>query len=179
MNSPSPAGFHALRQTVAGFLAGRKLSQGQGAPMKLNHSRPIFRAMSEQSPVGEPAEISLKTAALRGLMGRCPHCGQGKLMRGYLKQVEACAVCGEQFGHIRADDAAPWLTIIVVGHIFLPFAFMVNVDWMPTWAVMLMWSAFFAAIALAILPRAKALFIGVLWQTRAPGYKPVEIVKSV
>ena len=147
--------------------------------MKLNHPRPIFSAMSEQPPVVEPAEISLKTAALRGLMGRCPQCGQGKLMRGYLKQVEACAVCGEQFGHIRADDAAPWLTIIVVGHVFLPFAFMVNVDWMPTWAVMLMWSALFAAIALVILPRAKALFIGVLWQTRAPGYKPVEIVKSV
>jgi len=178
MNGPSPAGFHALRHTVAGFLAGRKLSQGQGAPMKLNHPHPIFRAMSEQPPAVEQTEISLKTAALRGLMGRCPHCGQGKLMRGYLKQVETCAVCGEQFGHIRADDAAPWLTIIVVGHIFLPFAFMVDVDWMPTWAVMLLWSAFFAAIALVILPRAKALFIGVLWQTRAPGYKPVEIVKS-
>ena len=135
--------------------------------------------MSEQPPVVEQTEISLKTAALRGLMGRCPHCGQGKLMRGYLKQVEACAVCGEQFGHIRADDAAPWLTIIVVGHIFLPFAFMVDVDWMPTWAVMLMWSAFFAAIALVILPRAKALFIAILWQTRAPGYKPIEIVRSV
>ncbi|HTC82878.1 MAG TPA: DUF983 domain-containing protein, partial [Rhizomicrobium sp.] len=103
---------------------------------------------------------------------------QGKLMRNYLKQVEACAACGERLGHIRADDAAPWATIILVGHIFLPFAFLVNVDWMPTWAAMLMWSACFATIALAILPRAKALFIGILWQTRAPGYKPVEIVKS-
>jgi len=42
----------------------------------------------------------------------------------------------------------------------------------------LLWSTCFAAIALAILPRAKSLFIGVLWQTRAPGYKPVEIVRS-
>lgn len=131
--------------------------------------------MSEQT--GEP-EVSLKTAMLRGLMGRCPHCGKGKLMRGYLKQVESCAICGEQLGHIRADDAAPWLTIIVVGHVFLPLAFLVNVDWMPTWGAMLLWSACFAAIALAILPRAKSLFIGVLWQTRAPGYKPVEIVRS-
>lgn len=128
--------------------------------------------------MSERTEVDLKTAAKRGLMGRCPHCGLGKLMRGYLKQVESCAVCGEQLGHIRADDAAPWLTIILVGHVFLPFAFLVNLDWMPTRAVMLMWSACFAAIALAILPRAKALFIGVLWQTRAPGYKPVEIVTS-
>jgi uncharacterized protein (DUF983 family) len=131
--------------------------------------------MSEQT--GEP-DVSLKAAMLRGLMGRCPHCGKGKLMRGYLKQVENCAVCGERLGHIRADDAAPWLTIIVVGHVFLPLAFLVNVDWMPTWAAVLLWSVCFAAIALAILPRAKSLFIGVLWQTRAPGYKPVEIVRS-
>jgi uncharacterized protein (DUF983 family) len=130
--------------------------------------------MSDQT--GEHSEISLKTAALRGLLGRCPCCGEGKLMRSYLKQVEACAACGERLGHIRADDAAPWLTIILVGHVFLPFAFMVNVDWMPIWAAMAMWSVCFAAIALAILPRAKALFIGVLWHTRAPGYKPVEIV---
>ena len=133
---------------------------------------PIFPRMSD------PTGISLKTAARRALMGRCPHCGQGKLMRGYLKQVEACAVCGERLGHIRADDAAPWLTIILVGHIFLPLAFLVNVDWMPTWAAMLMWAGCFALIALAILPFAKRLFIGVLWQTRAPGYKQVEIVKA-
>jgi uncharacterized protein (DUF983 family) len=124
----------------------------------------------------EHTEVSLKTAVRRALLGRCPCCGQGKLMRSYLKQVENCAVCGEAFGDIRADDAAPWLTIILVGHIFLPFAFLVNVDRMPTWAAMLMWAACFASIALMILPRAKALFIAILWQTRAPGYQPVELV---
>ncbi len=128
--------------------------------------------------MSEHTDVELKTAALRSLMGRCPCCGQGKLMRGYLKQVESCAVCGEQLGHIRADDAAPWLTIILVGHVFLPFAFMVNVDFLSTWTVMLLWSACFCGIALAILPFAKRLFIGILWQTRAPGYKQVEIVKA-
>jgi hypothetical protein len=43
---------------------------------------------------------------------------------------------------------------------------------------MLMWSACFCAIALAVLPFSKRLFIGILWQTRAPGYKQVEIVKA-
>jgi uncharacterized protein (DUF983 family) len=126
--------------------------------------------------VSERTEISLKIAARRALIGRCPCCGQGKLMRSYLKQVENCAECGESFGHIRADDAAPWLTIILVGHIFLPFAFLVNLDWMPTWAAMLTLAACFAGIALMILPRAKALFIAILWQTHAPGYKSVELV---
>ena len=121
-------------------------------------------------------EITLKTAARRALLGRCPACGNGKLMRSYLKQVENCATCGESLGQIRADDAAPWLTIILVGHVFLPFAFLVNLDWMPTWAAMLTLASVFVGISLMILPRAKALFIGVLWQTRAPGYKPVELV---
>ncbi|HKY19090.1 MAG TPA: DUF983 domain-containing protein, partial [Rhizomicrobium sp.] len=111
-------------------------------------------------------EISFKTAAIRGLLGRCPCCGQGKLLCSYLKPVEHCAVCGEHFGQIRADDAAPWATIILVGHVFLPFAFMVDLDWMPVWAVMLIWAACFAVLSLAILPRAKALFIAILWQTR-------------
>lgn len=124
----------------------------------------------------EHSEISLKTAALRALRGRCPCCGEGKLMRSYLKQVEQCSVCGEQFGQIRADDAAPWLTIIVVGHIFLPLAFMLDWNWMPTWAAMLSMSTLFAVLSLAILPRAKMLFLAILWQTRAPGYKPVELV---
>ena len=126
--------------------------------------------------MSEPSEISLKTAAGRALLGRCPCCGEGKLMKSYLKQVKNCSVCGESFGQIRADDAAPWLTIILVGHVFLPFAFMVNLDWMPTWAAMLSLATLFVGIALAILPRAKALFVAVLWQTRAPGYKPVELV---
>lgn len=126
-------------------------------------------------PMSAHTAVELKTAALRGLMGRCPCCGEGKLMKSYLKQVENCSVCGESFGEIRADDAAPWATIILVGHVFLPFAFMVDVDWMPVWTAALMWSALFVALSLAILPRAKSLFVGILWQTRAPGYKPVEL----
>jgi len=46
---------------------------------------------------------------------------------------------------------------------------------MPTWAVMVGMAAAFCALSLAILPRSKALFLAILWQTRAPGYKQVEI----
>jgi len=123
--------------------------------------------------------INLKTAARRALLGCSPCCGKGKLMRSYLKQVENCAACGESFGQICADDAAPWLTIILVGHVFLPFAFMINLDWMPAWTALLSLSVLFAGISLVILPRAKMLFIAILWQTRAPGYQPVELVETV
>ena len=120
--------------------------------------------------IGKP-KVIMRVAALRSLLNRCPCCGQGKLFARYLKQVEHCSACGESFGQIHADDAAPWLTIIIVGHIFLPLAFLANIAaFMPEWAVMFVWASFFVLLSLLVLPRAKGLFIAILWVTRAPGY---------
>jgi uncharacterized protein (DUF983 family) len=63
---------------------------------------------------------STPTALFRGALGRCPRCGKGRLLHRYLKMVDRCAACGEPYGHYRTDDAAPWLTILVVGHITVP-----------------------------------------------------------
>jgi uncharacterized protein (DUF983 family) len=116
--------------------------------------------------------VDFKTSARYALMGRCPCCGQGKLYRAYLKQVDQCSACGEKFGAIRADDAAPWLTILIVGHIFLPFALIyAAASTLPAWATAIVCSVLFAVLSLAILPRAKALFIAILWRTGAPGSK--------
>jgi uncharacterized protein (DUF983 family) len=119
-------------------------------------------------------EIDFKTSARYALLGRCPCCGQGKLFRAYLKPVEACSACGEKFGAIRADDAAPWLTIIIVGHIFVPLMLaIVAMTTMPAWASAVLWSCIFILLSLAILPRAKGLFIAILWRTGAPGSKAI------
>lgn len=115
-------------------------------------------------------EIPLGLAARRGLLGLCPSCGKTKLFASYLKQVQACAHCGAEFGRIRADDAAPWGTIIVVGHIFMPLMFFVSLDaFMPFWAGVAAWAVLFAGLSMVLLPRSKGLFIALLWSTRAPG----------
>jgi uncharacterized protein (DUF983 family) len=115
-------------------------------------------------------ENPLKLAMLRGSLGRCPACGETPLFRSYLKQVAACSHCKAEFARIRSDDAAPWLTAIVIGHIFLPLIFLIDLEsYMPYWAELGVWFVFFCVLALALLPRAKGFFIGMLWQTRAPG----------
>jgi uncharacterized protein (DUF983 family) len=68
----------------------------------------------------DPKTPSTLTAISRGAIGRCPRCGKGSLLYRYLKIVDCCSVCGEPYGHFRTDDAAPWLTILVVGHITIP-----------------------------------------------------------
>jgi uncharacterized protein (DUF983 family) len=115
-------------------------------------------------------DASLALAMRRGFLGRCPNCGRTPLFQGYLKQVECCPACGADFSSIRADDAAPWLTLIVVGHLFLPLIFFVNLEAvLPFWVGVTSWAAFFCGVALVFLPRAQGLFIGILWVTQASG----------
>ena len=117
-----------------------------------------------------PKETTLRKAAERGALGRCPCCGKGQLFARFLKQVENCAICGEAFGALRADDAAPWLTIIVLGHVFLPLAFLLDLEvMMPRWLALTSWSVVFTLLAVVMLPRAKGIMLGVLWQTKATG----------
>jgi uncharacterized protein (DUF983 family) len=63
---------------------------------------------------------SLGTALARGLNGRCPSCGQGRLFSGFLRVVSECEHCHAPLGLARADDAPPYFTILIVGHIVIP-----------------------------------------------------------
>jgi len=68
----------------------------------------------------------LATAIGRGLRGRCPACGKGRIFTGFLKVAVACDVCKAPVGLARADDAPPYFTILVVGHIVIPLLFVVD-----------------------------------------------------
>ena len=67
-----------------------------------------------------PPELTLRTAVGRGLRGRCPVCGQGRLFAGFLRVVPACSFCAAKLGLARSDDLPPYITILVVGHIVVP-----------------------------------------------------------
>ena len=104
---------------------------------------------------------------IRGVVGRCPNCGEGKLFASYLKPVNNCAYCDAALGDIRADDGPTWLTIILVGHILAPFLLsIVPNSTIPDWQAMILWPTLALVLALMILPRAKGVFIGALWRLR-------------
>ena len=107
----------------------------------------------------------------RAFKKRCPRCGEGKLFAGYLKQVEACTVCGENFGHIRADDGPAWLTIMLVGHILAPFMFIIPKTGWPEWLTMTVWIAAAIVLIYLLLPRCKGIFLGILWRNEARAVK--------
>ena len=114
--------------------------------------------------------VPRQTAILRGIRGRCPNCGQGRLLHHSLKVVDHCPVCGEAYGHLRADDAAPWMTILITGHIVVPIALMVESRFdPPLWLQMSIWPAAIVAVALALLQRCKGVVLALLWSMKAEG----------
>lgn len=105
-------------------------------------------------------------------MLKCPNCGQARLIQGYLKPIEQCPSCGERYGHIRSDDAAPWLTILIVGHILVPLMVAVEAaDRWPQAFSIIFWPLMGIVLGGLVLPRAKALFIALIWHEAAPNPK--------
>src|SRR5690606_187072 len=72
---------------------------------------------------------SLALALRRGALCRCPACGRGRLFPRYLKVVPACPRCGEDLSHHRADDAPPYFTILIVGHVIVSLVLGVEMEY--------------------------------------------------
>ncbi|HET7412499.1 MAG TPA: DUF983 domain-containing protein, partial [Pararhizobium sp.] len=58
----------------------------------------------EAQDQARPEPRSILDAMKHGFRNRCPHCGEGRLFCAFLKPVDACAACGEEMYHHRADD---------------------------------------------------------------------------
>lgn len=122
--------------------------------------------------MSETPSPDFSTMALRAGLGKCPKCGEGKLFRAYLKQVDACAVCGEPYGHIRADDGPAWLTILIVGHIAVPItvALAMHTD-IPDLGLLAICIVLISVLTLILLPRAKGVMLAVIWKSGCVGSK--------
>ena len=90
------------------------------------------------------------------------------LFRAYLKQVDTCPECHEAWSEIRSDDAAPWLTILIVGHVMAPIMISMSKSGRFTPLEMsLILVPVLIGLSLLILPRAKAAFMAAIWALRA------------
>ncbi|MBW6399840.1 DUF983 domain-containing protein [Roseomonas sp. HJA6] len=120
-----------------------------------------------EPPRPEPVIASppLREAFLRGAKGLCPACGQGKLFQGYLRLVDECSHCHTELGRIRADDAPPYFTILIVGHVLVPFVFMAERAWHPPmWVHMAIWPALFGGLSALLLRPIKGMTVA--WMMR-------------
>lgn len=122
-------------------------------------------------PVRETIERPLPPALLRGWHRRCPNCGGGPMMDGYLKVRPSCASCGEEFHHHRADDMPAWATILIVGHVLVFGLLTVETRFQPPmWVHWSIWPAMTLGLTMWLLPRIKGMVVAFQWAKRMHGF---------
>jgi len=112
--------------------------------------------------------------ALRnGTACKCPKCGKGNLFRAYLKVNDVCPNCGEELFHHRADDAPPYIAIVIVGHIII-FAMlhMEMVYRVPPITYLYTMVPLGIVLPLLMLPSIKGFIVGLQWANRMHGFDP-------
>ena len=121
------------------------------------------------SPSPPPkAARSLLRAVRRGFVGRCPACGRGALLHGYIAPRAQCSACGEALSRYQAADFAPYLVTFFIGLVFTPLT--VTVALSPANSNTLLAALMSAAVlsALLLLPRVKGAAIAMLWALDVP-----------
>jgi uncharacterized protein (DUF983 family) len=108
---------------------------------------------------------SFWTAVRRGMRNRCPVCGGGRVFDGYLTVVPACPDCGAPLGRLRADDAPPYFTIFIAGHLLVPPVLWIEKAYQPAmWIHMALWLPLFTIACILLLRPVKGATVG--WMTR-------------
>ncbi len=147
------------------MLFGKILRYNQNMDENLENQKP-------KRPMGE--------ALKRGILCRCPNCGQGKLLKGYLKVNNNCASCGEDFTPQRADDGPAWATMLIAGHLIPPVILGIydNYTNPNPFIVAIILILLFTALTLILLPRTKGAFIAVQWANYMYEFDPERKAKN-
>jgi uncharacterized protein (DUF983 family) len=107
---------------------------------------------------------ALLQALSRGLRGRCPHCGTGRIFYRYLKVSPACEVCHHDLDRYPSDDGPAYFTILLVGHLVVAPLLLFPFIWRsPIWLILPATLIPLTVLTLTMLPRTKGAVIGALY----------------
>lgn len=121
--------------------------------------------------IDDLADRPLRTALARGWRRRCPACGAGPMLKGYLTVRDECPVCSQPLHHHRADDGPAYLTILIVGHLMAPLILIVFTTFRPEPLVLATgFTIGCVALSLYLLPRLKGMMVALQWAKRMHGF---------
>ena len=109
---------------------------------------------------------------MRGLRGRCPACGEGRMFRKFLKVADECPKCGEELHHHRADDFPAYLDIVIVGHVLIPIVLAVETEFAPPILLsMTVWPLIALIATLGLLQPIKGAVVAMQWFLGMHGFE--------
>ena len=105
---------------------------------------------------------------VRGLLGRCPRCGQGSMFRGFLNLRERCESCALDFGFADAGDGPAVFVIMIGGAVVVFVALLTEVVFQPPfWLHAALWLPLILIVTLLPLRMVKGLLIALQYHHRA------------
>jgi uncharacterized protein (DUF983 family) len=105
---------------------------------------------------------------MRGLRGRCPRCGEGKLFRGFLGLRQVCDRCMLDYGFADAGDGPAVFVVLIGGFIVVFAAMIVEVVYAPPyWVHALLWIPLILLVTLAPLRPLKGVLIALQFHHKA------------
>lgn len=119
---------------------------------------------TQHTPIPESKPRSWSLGLRRGMACRCPNCGTTSAFSGFLSIKSTCERCGHPLGEYRADDAPPYFTILIVGHVIV--GAMVALDEAIQLSVpvqMALWVPLTALLTFALIRPVKGAVLGVMW----------------
>ena len=116
--------------------------------------------------MNEVSQTSLPIA--RGLRGRCPRCGEGRLFQGFLGLRATCEHCGLDYNFADAGDGPAVFVIMIGGGIVVFAALLTEVVYQPPyWVHAALWLPLILIVTLAPLRLIKGLLIALQYHHRA------------
>ena len=104
----------------------------------------------------------------RGLRGRCPACGEGRLFQGFLSLRPACERCGLDYSFADAGDGPAVFVILLGGAIVVFAALLTEVAYQPPyWVHAALWLPLILLVTLAPLRLIKGLLIALQFHHKA------------
>ncbi|BAT58768.1 hypothetical protein GJW-30_1_01295 [Variibacter gotjawalensis] len=111
---------------------------------------------------------STTTAAFRGLAGRCPRCGEGKLFAGFATLKPSCETCGLDFSFADAGDGPIVFVILIAGAILAAAALITEVKYAPAlWVHAVLWGPLAVVVCVGPLRPLKGLLIALQYHFQA------------
>jgi uncharacterized protein (DUF983 family) len=105
---------------------------------------------------------------LSGLRGRCPACGEGRLIHGFLAVTERCPVCGLGFAGHDAGDGPAVFAIFILGFGIAGLAGIVEYLFSPPlWLHAVLWLPLTVIGTVALLRPLKGLTVALQYRYRA------------
>ncbi len=121
---------------------------------------------------GDPAQHGhpppLGQTVWRGIAGRCPSCGEGKLFSGFLTLKNECDACGTSFAFADAGDGPAIFVMLITGFLIVGAALYVEAFYQPPyWLHALLWLPLGIVLPLAMLRPLKGILVALQYRHEA------------